>query len=57
MRLAARIATALAVLGLAVPALACEGMKSSTASAPKTKAAVAKAEKKSDAKSDAKKVN
>ncbi len=61
MKLVARIATALALLGLAAPAFPCDEMKSTTASAPakaKTKQAVAKADKKAGkAKADVKKVN
>jgi hypothetical protein len=59
MKLAARIATALAVLGLAVPALACEDMKPTKTATSKDKTAVAKAEKKptTKGKTEVKKVN
>jgi len=49
MKLATRIVTVLAVTASAVPALACEGMKTKLASAEK-KPEVAKAEKKAPAK-------
>jgi hypothetical protein len=50
MKLATRIVTVLALTAFAVPALACEGMKTKQASAEK-KPEVAKAEKKAPAKS------
>jgi hypothetical protein len=43
MKLVAKIAAALAVLALAAPALACEGMKTKTASKGEAKPAVATA--------------
>jgi hypothetical protein len=45
MKLAARLAVALAVLALAAPALACGGDKHKTADAPQAKPAVASVEK------------
>lgn len=46
MKLAARIATAAALVAFAVPALACNETKSTNATASQSKPAVAKAEKK-----------
>jgi hypothetical protein len=51
MKLATRIVTVLVVAAFAVPALACDGMKTKQASSEK-RPAVAKAEKKTPAKAE-----